>query len=296
MSRRSHCLSAFCALALIGPALLRAQAPTVGTADVIAWAQGYQEAGRYGDALILLQQAADVSPARSPAGAKALRLAAADVQSAWAGSLQDSSPAQSLSHYVAALDTDQVLRPADAADDLDGAGLAYGSLHQYGKAVDSYRRALALRRRLGDQSGQANTLNWLGDAYRSGGRYSQALDAYARALPLIHRYWAKNQEGETLDNMGAACESLRQYGRAAGFHRQALAAFRRAGDRDGEAVALGNLGDLYAGLHRYAEAAGFYRRALPLFRQIGDKEGEAKALGDMGTAQKNTAQKNVRTR
>ncbi len=228
-----RCALALISLALIGPAPLRAQALTAGTADVIAWAQGYQEAGRYGDALILLQQAADVSPTRSPAGAKALRLAAADVQSAWADSLQDGSPAQALPHYQAALDTDQALRPADAADDLDGAGLAHAGLHQYGEAAASYRRALALRRRLGDESGQANTLTWLGDAYRSDGRYSQALDAYARALPLIRRHWAKNQEGETLDNMGTAYDALHQYAKAVGFHRQALLLFQQAGTRTG---------------------------------------------------------------
>ena len=247
MNHRNRRALACCTLTLLGLAPLHAQAPPdasttpdapaqapppADTAGVVAQAHADQEAGRYADALALLQAPIPGAPAAaSPSDAKALRLAVADVQYAWARSLEDDSPAQALPHFQAALAIDRAQRPAAAADDLNEAGIAYERLNQHGRSADACRQALALYGRAGDRNGEAKALDNMGIAYKYLGQYSKAIGLYQRAI-VLHRQ-AGDKDGQA--------DALGQYGKAVGCHRQALLLFQQAGDKDGAAEARDNL-------------------------------------------------------
>ena len=257
---------ACCALMLLGPATLRAQAPPpattppatpdvpapptgppLDTAGIIAQARADQKAGRYADALALLQAPILGAPAPAPpSDAKALRLAVADVQYAWARNLARDSPARALPHFQVALAIDRALRPTAAADDLNETGIACEQLGQHDRSVDACRQALTLYGQAGDANGQA----------------------------------------KVLDNLAVAYEHLGQSGRAIGLYRRSAALHRQAGDKRGQADALDNLGLTYDALHQYARAAGFHRQALRLFQQAGDKDGAAEARGNLNLARR----------
>ena len=245
MIRRIFPPSACCALALLGLAPLHAQAPAFGTTFTVTQAQAEVKAGRFDRALAVLQAPHSVPPA----DAKALRLAVADVQYAWAQSLLTTSPAQALPHYQAALATDRTLRPAQAAADLNETAVAYVGLRRPVAAIGSFQQALPFYQKVGDKDGQGNTLMGLGIMYFS----------------------------------------LHQPGEAVGFLQRALPFYRQAGDKEGQANVLNNLGNVYRSGGQSGKAAGFYRQAVLFYQQAGDKGGAAGALKSLSATRERPA-------
>src|SRR5262245_44451444 len=62
--------------------------------------------------------------------------------------------------------------------------------------------ALIVFRRLGNQTGEADTLSRLGDVHRSSGDYGSAREACADALVLFGRLVARNGEWSALSGLG----------------------------------------------------------------------------------------------
>ncbi len=253
---------ACCALILLGPATLCAQtpppampevpapvapdvtaapgttaAPAAGTVFTVTQAQAEAKAGRFDKALAVLQAPGTVPPA----DAKALQIGIADVQYAWARSLEQDSPVQALPHFQAALAIDRTLRPADAADDLNETGIACEQLGQHNRSVDACRQALTLYEQAGDTNGQAKALDNLAIAYEHLGQSVRAIGIYRRSVALHRQAGDKHGQADALDNLGLTYDALHQYAKAIGFHRQALLLFQQAGDKDGAAEARGNL-------------------------------------------------------
>src|SRR5262245_41092291 len=74
---------------------------------------------------------------------------------------------------------------AEAAWDLNTAGMAFQYLTRYAEALDAYRRALDLDRASGSVDGQITRLNNIGNVHFLRGRYSDALQFYQDALQAV---------------------------------------------------------------------------------------------------------------
>lgn len=195
----------------------------------------------------------------------------------------------------------------EALGDLDG-------------AIGEYRRALELRRQLGERTYEAVTSNWLGLALHLRGRYDEAADSFDRAIALWQEGDDPGERAKTLLNRGHLHRDLEEADQARERFNAALALFRQAKNRNGEAATLNALGllDLNAGrpgaalealrgalalrppgtrgravtlislgvafrqLDRLAEARRVYAEALPIFRGVGDLREEARTLGNLG--------------
>jgi tetratricopeptide (TPR) repeat protein len=127
-------------------------------------------------------------------------------------------------------------------------------------------------------SSQMNILIELGSAYFSLSEFNRAIEFYRQALEISRKIADRNGEANSLMNLGSAYYSLGQYQQAINFYQQSLEIFREIGDRNGEANSLDNLGNAYYSLGHYQQAIQFHQRSLEIFREIGDHNGEGSSL------------------
>jgi len=73
----------------------------------------------------------------------------------------------------------------DQARILNAMGVSETHLHQHEQALDSYQRALALRKETRDRNGEASTLSDLGDLYSEMGQLEQAHETFRTALQIF---------------------------------------------------------------------------------------------------------------
>ena len=252
-------------------------------APVIERAAALRKAEKFDDARKLLQTELDET--QTQAERDKLNNALADVHFAWAGNLTKSYDFQgAIAHYLAAYQTDKMLRRRDAAIDLARVGARNYSLGRYEEALRYYDLALPIFREVKEPLGEASTLNNVAVAYDDLSRYEDALRAYQQALVLVRELKSRAGEAATLSNIGSVYYSLNRYDEALRTFEQALPIRREVGDRDGEAATLNNIGLACDGLSRYEEALTFYQQALPIRREIGDRRGEAVTLDNIGAA------------
>jgi len=162
---------------------------------------------------------------------------------------------------------------------------AYLGLRRPGPAAEHHGRALALYRRLGDETGEAAVLNGLGRVEQMSGRYEQAAGYHRRAMVLLERTGDRAGQARTHNKLGAIATRRGRFPTAARHFQRALTAFRQAGDETGEAIALSNLGLAEQRLDRCAAAAAHLDQALTLSSRLGNVHGQAGALDNLGAVQ-----------
>ena len=203
---------------------------------------------------------------------------------------------------------------------LQQLGVLRFNLHDLDGAIREYRRALALRQRLGDRLGEAVTSSSLGHALHLRGRYDEAAAFLDRALALRKPGEDSIEQAKTLLNRGQLHLNLGETDQARARFREAWWLSRQAKDRDGKAAALNALGSLeldigqpaaalrpfqaslrlrqpgsrgwavsrtalgvaYRQLGRMEDARRAYADALPIFRDLGTRREQALCLGDLG--------------
>ena len=62
--------------------------------------------------------------------------------------------------------------------------MVYQETHRYDEALDCYTQGLAIKRKLGDQEGEASTLHQFGMVHEETHRYDEALDYYNQSLAI----------------------------------------------------------------------------------------------------------------
>ncbi len=199
-------------------------------------------------------------------------------------------------------------------------GEVRAALGDLGGAIVDYRRALALRRKIGRRADEALTAESLGLALSLEGRYDEAATAFDRALALWQEGDPPIFRAETLLNRGRLHLDLGETERARQRFRTALALYRQARNAVGEAVTLNalgiaalvegkpdealapltaslalrepgsrgqavtlnTLGGAYRRLGRQEDARRAYAAALPIFVRLGDRQEQARNLANLG--------------
>ena len=165
---------------------------------------------------------------------------------------------------------------------LNNIGGIYDSLGQYAKALEFYQQALAIRKDIGERSGEGQSLNNIGGIYDSLEQYAKALEFYQQALAIRKDIGERSGEGQSLNNIGAIYQRLEQYAKALEFYQQSLAISKDIGERFGEGSTLNNIGFIYDSLRQYAKALEFYQQALAISKDIGDRSGVGITLYNIG--------------
>jgi len=152
------------------------------------------------------------------------------------------------------------------------------------EAIDHLHQALAIRRELGDRSGEAQTALSIGEWYfKMGGGPATATQAYQAALEAARQADRPSLITAALSNLG---EMYLELGRL----EEAADCFRQVRDVStdptayGQAYALHNLGRIYVELGRLKEAIASLRQALPMHERTGDLSGIATTYRYLGQA------------
>jgi tetratricopeptide (TPR) repeat protein len=190
---------------------------------------------------------------------------------------------------------------AQGRSDLEGeaaclgtAGIAYGLLGEYRKAIEYHEKSLAIQERLyagRDHPNTAASLNNLGIAYRPLGEIRKAIEYYEKSLAMEEHLYAGRDHPDiaaSLNNLGNAYYSRREYRKAIEHHDKALAMEERLyAGRDHPAIAqsFNNLGVAYEALSEHRKAIEYHEKSLAMRERVfagRDHPSIARSLNNLG--------------
>jgi tetratricopeptide (TPR) repeat protein len=190
-------------------------------------------------------------------------------------------------HEVTRCEASQALNPIDAAciffaaregvcAALKSLGDANNMLRRPEKAIECDEQALAIRRELKDQSGEAEILRIAGLAYATQ-RNRKAVEYYEQALAINREMKKQLEEARVLLYLGDWYGS-NDYSQSVDYYEKGLAVARKIKERSLESLLLGRLGSTYTSLGNNAKASEYQEQVLLIHRMSGNKRGEAFAL------------------
>jgi tetratricopeptide (TPR) repeat protein len=134
------------------------------------------------------------------------------------------------------------------------------SLPHFAEALNGYRR-------LGDQVGEANTLNGTGWALARLGRYASGEEHCLKALPLLKHHRDGEGQAATWDTLAHIMWRTGRTQRALHAYEQALSHFRAIGNANREADTWAKLGDVRAARDDRDGAREAWTNARDLYRE-----------------------------
>ncbi|HSS51631.1 MAG TPA: tetratricopeptide repeat protein, partial [Thermoanaerobaculia bacterium] len=152
-------------------------------------------------------------------------------------------------------------------------------------AIDWLKQALSLASQIGDEESQARALLTLGNV-RAGDDKNAILENYHQALDLWTRLGNASGEGNTLLAMAIVQHELHQDEAAQSLLQRAIPLLNKAEEGGREATALIALGDIHVARGEIGEALRYVNDALALSRKVGDSGAEASALYTLANVQK----------
>lgn len=151
------------------------------------------------------------------------------------------------------------------------------------QAVDAWRRASSLRRRLGDTQGELEALEGLARSIRSAdGTPEESIAAYEAALALAATLGDGSRELALRNSLGILEWKRGRFDAALRHYEAALILVRARGDRVHEGLILNSLGVTLTKLNRADEARTALEESVVLNRDTGQRMLEAHALAALG--------------
>jgi len=168
------------------------------------------------------------------------------------------------------------------AETVNALGVGYGRLGQTADAAEQYRKAIELRRRLGNRRGEATSLRNLANVLSLTGDFDGAATALREARAINIALGDRAGHAAIDNELGLLAEER-------GDHRGALVAFRRAlqawrdvGDAHGAAEALNNIGFAHFQLGDYGDAEVYWQQAGDAYEALGEQTGRVRTMQNLG--------------
>lgn len=169
------------------------------------------------------------------------------------------------------------------AETVNALGVAYSRLGQTDDAQEQYRKAVELRRSLGDKRGVASSLRNLAQLATIQGQYDDAQSQLQEARGLFEGL-GDNDGLNAVDNeLGLLAEERGDFVAALAAFRRSLQNREQAEDAEGAAESLNNIGFAQYQLGDYASAQVFWQQALTAYEKLSDPSGIVRAQQNLGT-------------
>ena len=195
---------------------------------------------------------------------------------------------EAIDKFKLALEIDRKLgRLKNVALELSSIGEIYYNLSQYDSVLAYCDSALVIARRINDRQVECATLKIIGAAYEGLCHYEKALVHCDTALFTARKIKDKKIEGRTLATIGIIYAATSDYDNALVYYDSALTISREAKDREGEANTLSSIGAAYDAIGEYDRALNYYRSALDINQRLKNLFGEASNLSIIGRAHHN---------
>ncbi len=172
--------------------------------------------------------------------------------------------------------------PFGEAETVNALGVAYSRLGQTDDAQEQYRKAVELRRSLGDKRGVASSLRNLAQLATIQGHYDDAQSQLQEARGLFESL-GDNDGLNAVDNeLGLLAEERGDFVAALAAFRRTLQNREQAEDAEGAAESLNNIGFAQYQLGDYASAQVFWQQAQTAYEKLSDPSGIVRAQQNLG--------------
>ncbi len=168
------------------------------------------------------------------------------------------------------------------AEAVNALGIGYGRLGQTADAEEQYRRAVDLRRSVGNRRGVATSLRNLANLLAQRGAFEDAGAALDEARALYVELGDRAGLAGLDNERGLLAEERGDYRAALDSFRLALQGWERAGERHGVAEALNNIGFAHYQLGAYDDAQAYWLRAADGYRDLGADTGVIRTGQNLG--------------
>ena len=165
---------------------------------------------------------------------------------------------------------------------LGSIGNVYKVQSDFSQALKYYKLALDINKKIGFLRGEANNLGNIGIVYKDQGDLEQALKYYKLALDINKKIGYLQGEAANLGNIGTVYKDHGDLEQALKYYKLALNINKNIGLLQGEAANLGNIGTVYKDHGDLEQALKYYKLALDINKKIGYLNGEAANLGNIG--------------
>ncbi|MEO7251349.1 MAG: protein kinase, partial [Arenimonas sp.] len=173
--------------------------------------------------------------------------------------------------------------PLGEADTVNALGIAYSRLGQTDDAQEQYRKAVELRRALGDRRGVASSLRNLAQLSTIKGRFDDAQAQLVEARSLFEALGDESGLSAVDNEIGLLAEERGDFIAAEAAFRRVLRSREQSGDSDGAAESLNNIGFAQYQLGDYDSAQVFWQQALTAFTKLDNRSGEVRAQQNLGS-------------
>ena len=193
-------------------------------------------------------------------------------------------PDDALQNYKQALEIRRRLgQKKGIADGLSMIAQTYDGLGKSDLALKSYNDALQTYREIGDQQDTGSLLLDLGQFYSDRGKYDEALELLKQSLQIQRDLNDLNEYALCLNNIGNAYYFKSDFNDARIYFEQALQIREKINVPTDLALTVHNLAEVSTKLGQYEQALTYHKRALDLYRRADDKHGAAMEAYTMGT-------------
>ncbi len=176
------------------------------------------------------------------------------------------------------------------ADSLNNLGMLATALGDHALARERLEASIAMREALGDPHGTAPTMNNLGDVAIAEGDGELARTWNQRALALSRERGNTRRIAHSLHNIGLAHRCLGDDTGAKVLFDSSLQLFQEVGEKSGVAAVLHSLGRVAVRQGDLDAARTAFRRALALHRQVLDRRGLVRSLEGVALVAESTGQ------
>lgn len=168
------------------------------------------------------------------------------------------------------------------AETVNALGIGYGRLGQSADAAEQYRKAVELRRALGNRRGEATSLRNLSNALAMTGKFDEAAKDLEQARALHAALGDREGLAAVENELGLLWEERGDYPQALQAFRRALKAWQDVEDPLGIAQAQNDIGFAQYQLGNYNDAQVYLQQAASDYVKLGDQTGQIRADQDLG--------------
>lgn len=164
-------------------------------------------------------------------------------------------------------------------------GVTLSSMARYSEALTSFKQALSIYEKLGDEIAISSVLNNLASAYKNMGNYAEAKALYESSLNLIQKAFGPEHPDAAIafNNLGSVYAATADYEKALALFQRSASIYEKmlGPDHPQTAAALNNLGSVYQAQGDYGKALALYQRALSINeRTLGPENPSNKVIRD----------------
>ena len=171
-----------------------------------------------------------------------------------------------LEQAVALMDHGEA-KPAERVYALQHLAIAHNQRGDHARAVDTYRRALALADNMGDELLSARLLRNVAQAQRENGQLHDAQTSLTKALRLAQSQQSPADIANIYNEQGNVERQLRSYQQAVVLFQKAAEAYSSIENAQGQAMCLRKMGEVLTDMGRYDEAEQRIAASLEMGQQ-----------------------------